>query len=138
MIIRVFWDDQSEPSIECPLGDFFGLGHGVRKNFVTAVMQMSPQDGRGMNCWWPMPFAKSARIEVEITNDGDEGACPSTSTSTTRNMTRPTALDGLGYFHVQWRRENPTEGWGDEYSDIRHSDILHRWAEMLHWGRRPA
>src|SRR5688572_31428019 len=56
LVIRMWWDGEEHPSVECPLGDFFGIGHGIFKNFISAPLQMSPQDGRGMNCWWPMPF----------------------------------------------------------------------------------
>ncbi len=50
---------------------FFWLGHGMRKNFITAPLQMSPQNGRGFNALWPMPYKKKAVLEVE--NQGDEG-----------------------------------------------------------------
>jgi len=78
LIIRIFWDDEENPSVECPLGDFFGLGHGERINFVSEPLQMSPQKGKGFNCWWPMPFRKNARIEIENDNPnsfapGDDG-----------------------------------------------------------------
>jgi hypothetical protein len=43
----------------------------MRKNFITAPLQMSPQNGRGFNAWWPMPYKKKAVLEVE--NQGDEG-----------------------------------------------------------------
>lgn len=65
MIIRMFWDGAKKPSVEVPIGDFFGMGHGKRKNFVSAPLQMGPDNGAGFNCWFPMPFAKGARIEVE-------------------------------------------------------------------------
>nr|HPZ98138.1 DUF2961 domain-containing protein [Phycisphaerae bacterium] len=68
VVLMFWWDDCPQPSVECPIGDFFGLGHARRKNFTTAVLQMSPQDGRGFNSWWPMPFKRSARIAVR--NDG--------------------------------------------------------------------
>jgi hypothetical protein len=42
IIIRMYWDDCPAPSVECPIGDFFGLGHGMRKNFITAPLQMNP------------------------------------------------------------------------------------------------
>ena len=51
------------------MGDFFGLGFGLRRNFVSLPLQMSPQDGKGFNCWFPMPFASGARFEVE--NQGE-------------------------------------------------------------------
>lgn len=133
IVLRFYWDGNSEPSIECPIGDFFGLGHAKRKNFITAVMQMSPQDGRGLNCWWPMPFQKSARIE--ITNDGDE-ALTQYFYIDYEQYDKPDVLADLGYFHVQWLRENPTDSWGDEYADLRNSDIQ-QWADKLHWGGDP-
>ena len=53
-----------------PLGDFFGIGFGLRRNFVSLPLQMSPQNGRGFNCWFPMPFAAGARFELE--NQGEQ------------------------------------------------------------------
>ena len=64
-VLRMFWDGEASPSVEVPLGDFFGIGFGLRRNFVSLPLQMSPQDGRGFNCWFPMPFADGARFEVE-------------------------------------------------------------------------
>jgi hypothetical protein len=65
LVLRAWWDGEPSPSVETPLGDFFGVGFGLRRNFVSLPLQMSPQDGRGMNCWFPMPFAEGARFEVE-------------------------------------------------------------------------
>lgn len=115
IVLRFYWDGCSEPSIECPIGDFFGLGHGRRKNFVTAVLQMSPQDGRGFNCYWPMPFRRSARIEA--INEADAPYSHFFYIDYER-YDSASALDGQGCFHVQWRRENPTQGWGEEYDRL--------------------
>lgn len=60
--LRAWWDGEQTPSIEAPIGDFFGLGHGISRNFVSLPLQMSPQDGRGFNCWFPMPYQTGARI----------------------------------------------------------------------------
>ncbi|NCO41400.1 MAG: hypothetical protein COZ06_28585 [Armatimonadetes bacterium CG_4_10_14_3_um_filter_66_18] len=65
IVLRFYWDGCKQPSVECPIGDFFGLGHGVRKNFITLPLQMSPQNGKGFNSWWPMPFGEHARVEAE-------------------------------------------------------------------------
>jgi hypothetical protein len=110
VVLRMFWDSEPEPSVEVPIGDFFGLGHGLVRNFVSLPLQMSPENGRGFNCWFPMPFQSKARIEV--TNEADRRlnlyfyvdyeAYPSA-----------TALDDYGRFHAQWRRVNPTPGWAD-------------------------
>src|ERR671930_586547 len=64
LILRITWADSSEPSVLVPLGDFFGVGHGRTVNFVSAPLQMSPQDGKGFNCWFHMPFARRARVEI--------------------------------------------------------------------------
>jgi hypothetical protein len=68
-VLRAFWDGESSPSVEAPVGDFFGVAFGLRRNFASLPLQMSPQDGKAMNCWFPMPFASGARLEVE--NQGE-------------------------------------------------------------------
>lgn len=62
--IKMYWDNENNPSVLAPLGDFFGMGHGKSKNFVSMPLQMSPEDGKGLNCWWPMPFNNGAKIEI--------------------------------------------------------------------------
>lgn len=141
VVLRFYWDGHSEPSVECPIGDFFGLGHARRKNFVTAVLQMSPQDGRGFNSYWPMPFREGARIEVE--NQGIEKH-PLYYYVDYEAYDSAMAVDGLGRFHVQWRRENPTVGWGDEYNHLQEhlakapqTADPPRWRDLMHFGGDP-
>lgn len=69
VVIRMFWDGETAPSVEVPIGDFFGIGHGVLKNYVSAPFQMSPQDGNALNCFLPMPYGTEARIEIENQSD---------------------------------------------------------------------
>jgi len=104
-VLRMFWDNQDHPSVECPLGDFFGLGHGMTRNFVSLPLQMGPSGGRGMNCWWPMPF-NSARIELE-----NQGLQPLDLYFYIdfEEYDAPHSGDILR-FCCQWHRENPTEG----------------------------
>ncbi len=64
VVIKMYWDDSNIPSVQAPIGDFFGMGHAMCKNFVSAPLQMSPEDGKGFNCWWPMPFNKNFKIEI--------------------------------------------------------------------------
>ena len=71
-VFRCFWDGEESPSVEVPLGDFFGIGFGERRNFASLPLQMSPQDGKGFNCWFPMPFADGARFAWR-TEDGTFG-----------------------------------------------------------------
>lgn len=108
-VLRMYWDDQEHPSVECPLGDFFGIGHGVLRNFVSLPLQMSPQDGRGMNCWWPMPFNKA---RIEILNEG-ENPINLYFYIDYESYRQPHGAD-IARFHAQWRRENPTDGYLDE------------------------
>ncbi len=64
-VLKIYWDDCDHPSVLAPIGDFFGMGHAMCKNFVSAPLQMSPEDGKGFNSWWPMPFKKNFRIEIQ-------------------------------------------------------------------------
>jgi hypothetical protein len=77
LIIRIWWDEEEYPSVECPLGDFFGMGHARTKNFISEPLQMSPNLGKGMNSWWPMPFKTHAKIEIE--NDNPPSKHPKTN-----------------------------------------------------------
>lgn len=109
IVLRAWWDGENDPSIECPIGDFFGIGHGIVKNFWSLPLQMSPQDGRAFNCWFPMPFSKSACFEVENQSESD------TNFYFYIDHERYYQLDdNYARFHAQWRRENPTTGWGDD------------------------
>lgn len=65
VVLRMYWDGEDNPSVQAPIGDFFGMGHGITKNFTSAPLQMSPEDGRAMNSFFPMPFGKDACIEIE-------------------------------------------------------------------------
>lgn len=69
VILRMYWDGEEHPSVEVPIGDFFGLGHGITKNYVSAPLQMAPEDGKSLNCFFPMPFGDGARFEVECNSD---------------------------------------------------------------------
>ncbi|MBS1862140.1 MAG: DUF2961 domain-containing protein [Actinobacteria bacterium] len=108
VVLRMTWDDAEGPSVLTPIGDFFGVGHGRATNFSSLPLQMSPQDGRGFNCFFPMPFASAARIEVE-----SEMVDEDLSFYYYVDYERYDRLeDGLGRFHSGWNRENPTAGVG--------------------------
>lgn len=66
--LRIYWDGEETPSVDCPVGAFFCLGHdGVNRNVFSLPIVVAPY--RGCNCYWAMPFRKRFRIEVE--NNGD-------------------------------------------------------------------
>lgn len=106
VVLRMRWDDQEHASVEAPIGDFFGVGHGIRTNFVSLPLQMSPEDGRAFNCWFPMPFDK-AHIEVE---NQSEHTIELFFYVDYEEYAQPHGPD-VARFHAMWRREAQTEGW---------------------------
>jgi len=68
IVLRMFWDDEDEPSVETPIGDFFGLGHAATTYFASLPLSMFD---RGFNCYFPMPFYRNAIIDVQ--HEGSEG-----------------------------------------------------------------
>ena len=78
VILRMYWDGQSHPSVEAPLGDFFGVSHGRQRSTMGELVAM--QVGKGFNCWIPMPFRSHARITVK--NDSTAIANSSNSPTT--------------------------------------------------------
>lgn len=106
LVLRMYWDDETEPSVEAPLGDFFGIGFGIRKNFTSAAFAMSPQDGRAMNCFFPMPFRKGARVTIENNCDNHVNLYFYFDYEE-----HPSLPEDTGYFHATWHRECNTKGW---------------------------
>jgi len=109
VVLRMRWDGESSPSVEVPVGDFFGMGFGRRANFASLPLQMSPEDGKSLNCWFPMPFAEGAQLQVENQSESrlvfyfyvDYEAYD--------------ALDAdLARFHAWWNRANPSAGVAQE------------------------
>ena len=102
LTLRIYWDGETNPSVECPIGDFFGVGHGVDQPFSSLPVRVT-SNGRGRNCYWPMPFKKSARITV--TNEGHQ-RCGAfyyyIDWEKLRSLPRNT-----GYFHAMYRQEFP-------------------------------
>ncbi len=102
LTLRIYWDGETNPSVECPIGDFFGVGHGIDKPFVSLPIKVS-SDGRGRNCYWPMPFRKSAKITV--TNESDQ-RCDAfyyyIDWQKHKSLPKDTA-----YFHAMYRQEYP-------------------------------
>jgi hypothetical protein len=67
LVLRMYWDGAKEPAVESPIGDFFAAGFGQRADVNSAVVIV--EGGDAYNCYWPMPFFRSARIEVENQSD---------------------------------------------------------------------
>ena len=109
LVLRMWWDGEETPSVEAPLGDFFGMGHAQSVDFASLPLQMSPSDGKSFNCWFPMPFAAGARIELT-----SEAEVPANFYYYVDYELHDQIPSDMGRFHAQWRRTNPNEGISDE------------------------
>ncbi|MCE4564730.1 DUF2961 domain-containing protein [Maribellus sp. CM-23] len=99
-IIRMYWDDEKEPSVECPVGDFFAMGWNVYAPLSSLAVCVNP--GSAFNCYWPMPFRKKCKITMENINDKDEMRLYYQI-----DYTLTEVPDDAAYFHAQFRRSNP-------------------------------
>ncbi|HRJ70639.1 MAG TPA: DUF2961 domain-containing protein [Terrimicrobiaceae bacterium] len=98
-ILRVYWDDEAEPSIECPVGDFFACGWGKFAPVVSQAVCVNP--GSALNCYWPMPFRRHCRITMENISPNDMTLYYQI------NYALQEIPDDAAYFHAQFRRVNP-------------------------------
>lgn len=98
-IIRFYWDDEKEPSVECPVGDFFGMGWGQYAKLTSLAVNVNP--GSAFNCYWPMPFRKKCRITMENINTEDMILFYQVDYILTE------VPADAAYFHAQFRRTNP-------------------------------
>ncbi|MGV3614896.1 MAG: glycoside hydrolase family 172 protein [Fimbriimonas sp.] len=98
-IIRIYWDDQETPSVECPVGDFFACGW--QKYAQVSSLPVCVNPGSAFNCYWEMPFRKRCRITM--TNIGEEAM----TLYYQINYTLTDVPDDVAYFHAQFRRSNP-------------------------------
>lgn len=99
-IIRIYWDDEKEPSVECPVGDFFCMGWGVYAPLSSLAVCVNP--GSAFNCYWTMPFRKKCKITIE--NMDEE---KSMNLYYQVDYTLTDVPEDAAYFHAQWRRTNP-------------------------------
>lgn len=104
MIIRMYWDNSPVPSVEAPLGDFFGTAHGRTVDMASRYIT-TPQ-GKGFNCWFAMPFNKHAKITVQNDMSDDRKIIQLFFQVDYELRDRLPANTGL--FHAQFRRQNPT------------------------------
>ncbi|CCW34456.1 Protein of unknown function (DUF2961) [Chthonomonas calidirosea] len=100
-VLRIYWDGATRPAVEAPVGDFFGAGFG-KETFAALPDAMNDQGGF---CYWPMPFTKSARIE--LINYGQRSVNVLFQMRYHR-LGQP--LKDAGYFHARWHRQINKEG----------------------------
>jgi D-arabinan exo alpha-(1,3)/(1,5)-arabinofuranosidase (non-reducing end) len=98
-ILRIYWDGSDQPSVECPVGDFFACGWGAFAQVSSLAVCVNP--GSGFNCYWEMPFRSNCRMT--LTNLGHEEIVVYYQV----NYTLTDVPDDAAYFHAQFRRMNP-------------------------------
>src|SRR5579862_2269261 len=105
LVLRMYWDGESTPSVESPVGDFFGLGLGDYHLYQS--IPLSVGSDKALNCFFPMPFQKHALITV--TNEGSIKTDAFYFNIDYRAYSKPLPADQL-YFHAQYRQAAPAKG----------------------------
>jgi len=114
-LLKITYDDAPSPSVLVPLGDFFCLGHSLVNSFQSALFSASTNSPYqfnkpcALNSYAPMPFAK--RAKVELVNESDQ---PHVQYFYVDYETLEAFPPDTGYFHAEFRRANPFQGWGPD------------------------
>jgi hypothetical protein len=98
-IFRIYWDGESEPSVECPVGDFFCMGWGKYAQISSLPICVNP--GSAFNTYWQMPFRKKAKITMTNIDGKDMRLYYQI------DYTLTSVPEDMAYFHAQFRRVNP-------------------------------
>lgn len=98
-ILRIYWDNNENPSVECPIGDFFACGWGEYAPVNSLAICVNP--GSAFNCYWSMPFRKHCKITIENREVGESVLYYQIDYCLTE------IAEDAAYFHAQFRRQNP-------------------------------
>ncbi len=101
LVLRGYWDGNAKPSVEAPIGDFFGLNLNSYFNYESEYLACSP--GKSLNCYFAMPYRRSARFTVENQGKQEVGSFY----SNIDYMTVPSLPADALYFHAQYRQQSP-------------------------------
>ena len=110
IVLRIYWDGESSPSVETPLGDFFGLGQGQFVKWESLLL--SAGSDHALNSWFPMPYARHAKIT--ITDEGKQPLSHLYWNIDYRTYKQPLPADTL-YFHATYRQAQPNHGWTKQW-----------------------
>lgn len=110
IVLRMYWDGEETPSVETPIGDFFGLGNGMYYPWQSIVLSCGID--RSLNSWFPMPYGHHARIT--LTNEGKQALSHVYWNIDYRTDAKPLP-EGTLYFHAQYRQAQPNKGWTGQW-----------------------
>ena len=111
LVLRAWWDGEATPSVEVPIGDFFGLGLGEYFTYQSALLAVAPI--KALNCLLPdavcnvRPHHADQRRQVRTDN----------LYFAVDYVTLPSLPDDLGRFHAQYRQAAPCKGWTDNWTN---------------------
>ncbi|UWZ83042.1 glycoside hydrolase family 172 protein [Occallatibacter riparius] len=111
LVLRMWWDGESSPSVEVPIGDFYGLTLGEYFTYQSALTTVAPV--KALNCYFEMPFSSGAKITVT-----NEGKAPTRNLYYAVDYVTLASLPGdVGRFHAQYRQAAPAKGWTNDWKN---------------------
>jgi len=111
LVLRMYWDEEVSPSVETPIGDFFGLGLGDYFQFESTPLAVASD--KALNSFFPMPFHKRARITV--TNEGSADVDAFYFNIDYQALPHDLPAETM-YFHAQYRQSAPARGWTTQWA----------------------
>lgn len=133
LVLRAWWDDETTPSIEVPIGDFFGLGLGEYYQYNSALLTVASV--KALNAYFQMPFASAARLT--LSNEGSIAV--DNLYFAIDYIALPSLPEGLGRFHAQYRQSAPCKGtlndWTSNVNDIKNLDGKENYVYMEATGK---
>ncbi len=110
LVLRMYWDGEAEPSVEAPMGDFFGLGNGVY--FLYQSLPLAVGSKNALNSFFFMPFNQAAKVTV--TNEGHQKVRSFYYNLDLRLSPKSFGPNPL-YFHAQYGQCAPCQGWTNDW-----------------------
>ena len=104
IILKIYFDDESEPSVDCPLGDFFGTGFGKYKHYWSRYLNTT---SGGYVCNFHMPFKKKARVEI-VNTSKTHAVIAFYGAITYVHYDSEESINSMAYFHAKYHEEHPT------------------------------